>query len=203
MVDGISWDELLDQAGDDVVDSFEPLPNDDYEVEVVEATFTMTKSVPSKKMWKVHLKVINHQKFNNRRVWTNIVLSPDNSKALGFFFRNMAVLGLTREYFATKPTDEAIAAAMKGRRARVKIIQKPYQGDMQNEVDRFIAPLAFEGAPTGVSAAPAAPAPSGVPAPPIPGAVAPPAAAPTPAPTAPSPQAGVVPPAPPLGDIPF
>lgn len=202
MVDGITWDELLEQAGDEVADSFEPLPADDYEVEVVEATFTMTKSVPSKKMWKVHLRVVNHQKYNNRRVWTNIVLSPDNSKALGFFFRNMAVLGLTREYFATKPADEAIASAMKGRRAKVKITQKPYQGEMQNEVDRFIAPLAVEGAPAAAAAPVAAAAPAGVPAPPMPSASAPPIP-PTPAPAAPSPQAGEVPPAPPLGNLPF
>src|SRR5690606_31160264 len=101
-----------------------------------------------------------------------------------------------------KPTDEAIAAALKGRRAKVKVVQKPYQGDMQNEIDRFLAPLPLDGAPSGAPAAPAAPAaaaPAGVPAPPMPGAAATPPAPPTPAPATPSPQAGAVPPAPPLG----
>lgn len=220
MTDGTSWDELMAQAGDAVTDSYAPLPENDYNLEVVEASFTMTKKVPSKKMWKIQAKVVGGE-FNNRRVFDNLVLSPESDKALGIFFSQMNVLGLNRDYFKTKPTDEAIAAALKGRQFKAKIIQKPYQGEIQNEIKRYIAPLAASQPPGGVPApaapaatappvpAPAAPAapPAAPAAPPAPAPVAQQPAAPAPAPApaapAPSPEAGVVPPAPPLENLPF
>jgi hypothetical protein len=209
MTDGTSWEELMDQAGDAVTETYAPLPENDYNLEVVEATFGMTKKVPSKKMWKIQCKVIGGE-YNNRRVFNNLVLSPESDQALGIFFSQMNVLGLSRDYFKSKPSDEAIATALKGRQFKAKIIQKPYQGEIQNEIKRFIAPLAASTPPGGTPPAPAAPAATAPPvpapaAPAAPPAAAPAAPAPAPAPVAPapSPEAGAVPPAPPLENLPF
>lgn len=221
MTDGTTWDELMAQAGDAVVESYAPLPENDYNLEIVDASFTRTKST-NKKMWKVQTKVIGGE-FNNRRIFDQLVLSPENDTAVSIFFSQMNVLGLTRDYFKSNPTDEAIAAAMKGRQFKAKVIQKPYQGEVKNEIKRYIAPLAVA-SPPGASAPPAPAAPAAV-APPVapPVAAAPPVpapAAPAPAPVAeqpvapappapapaapaPSPEAGVVPPAPPLENLPF
>lgn len=178
-VDGISWDQLLEQAGDAVPDSFDPLPEGDYDLEVIEATHSMTKKTPSNNMWTVQSKVVGGQ-FNNRRIWDRVVLTTDNQKALPFFFQKMGAMGLNREFFASKPTNEAITGALKGRRFRARIIQKPYQGEMKNEIGKYLAAGAAATPPAG--AVPTAPA--GVPAPPMPAAPAPAPAPPAPAPAA-------------------
>ena len=218
MTDGTSWEELMAQAGDAVTDTYEPLPENDYDLEVVEAQFALTKKVPQKKMWKIQCKVVGGQ-YNNRRVFDQLVLSPESDKALGIYFSQMNVLGLSRDYFKTSPSDEAIAAALKGRQFKGKVVQVPFQGEIKNEIKRYIAPKAVASAPPG--AAPAAP--TAPPAPPVPAAAAPaappapapapvaaqpaapsPAPAPVPvAPPQPSPEAGAVPPAPPLEHLPF
>jgi hypothetical protein len=193
--EGISFTQLLEQAGDAIPDSFEPLPEGDYDLEVVEVSHSMTKKTPSNNMWTVQSKVVGGQ-FNNRRIWDRVVLTVDNTKALPFFFQKMGAMGLTREFFAQspQPTNEQITAALKGRRFRARIVQKPYQGEMKNEIGKYLGQSATATPPVG--AAPAAPA--GVPAPPMPAPAAPaPAAVPpgeafapvvaAPAPPAPAP----------------
>ena len=183
MADTISWDQLMQEAGDDAVDTFEPLPEATYDLEVVEAKHTKTKTTPSKDMWAVQYKVIGGA-YNNRRIFNNIVLTLDNQKALGFFFRNMAAHGLTRDFFNTKPTNEAVASALKGRRTRGQVVQKPYNGEMKNEIKGYRAV-------SDVATPPAGAAPT-----------APPAGA-TPPPPAQTGHAGEVPPPPPLSGLPF
>lgn len=205
MVDGITWDELLEQAGDDVADSFDPLPEANYDLEIVEAVYKT--STTGKDMWKVQARVLGGQ-FNNRRIFDQLVLSRENQVAVRIFFQSMAVLGLNREYFRSNPSNEQIATALKGRRFVGKVTQRPYQGEMQNELKRYVKPLPLEAAPgvpdtfgvaaaTPVAAAPPAPAPV-APAP----AAAPPAPAPVPA-APPAPAGPAVPPPPPLQNLPF
>lgn len=201
MTDGISWNQLMAEAGPEIETSYDPLPERDFEFEIVDASFTWTKKQPPKKMWKIQAKVVNdaEAKWNNRRVFNNMVRSPENPKAMNILLSQFAVLGLNRDYFATEPTDEAIATALKGRRFRGSVKQKPYNGEIQNEIVRFKPSQLAAGAVPG---APAAAAPAGVPAPPMPAAaqpVAPPpvAAPPVPAPAPPAPQAAApAPPAP-------
>ena len=217
MVDGITWDELLDQAGDEVTDTFEPLPESNYDLEVVEATYK--PSTTGKDMWKIQAKVLGGT-YNNRRIFDQLVLSRENQVAVRIFFQSMAVLGLNRDYFRSNPSNEQIAVALKGRRFVGKVTQKTYQGDLQNELKRYVKPLPVEAVPGAPTAAPAAPAaPVAAPAPPAPAPApapaAPPAAAaaappaPAPAPVAPVPAAPpaaegpAVPPPPPLQNLPF
>lgn len=231
MVDGISWDQLLEQAGDTISDQYEPLPVDTYNLEVVEASHTITKKAPPRDMWKVQAKVVDG-KYKNRRIFANVILDPASEGGLKYFFQKMGAMGLNREYFSTKPSNDAISGALKGRSFRGKIIQRPYQGEIQNDIDRFLpastsavpaapggpvppaasapapAPQAPAPAPAAPpAAAPAAPAPAPVAPAPEPAAAPQPPAEPAPAPAAPAPasepQAGQVPAPPPLGNLPF
>lgn len=232
MVDGISWDQLLEQAGDTISDEYEPLPVDTYNLEVVEASHTITKKAPPRDMWRVQAKVVDG-KYKNRRLFANVILDPASEGGLKYFFQKMGAMGLNREYFATKPSNDAISGALKGRAFRGKVIQRPYQGEIQNDIDRFLPPASSATpAPGGFTPPPAAAAapPQAAPPAPAPAAAAPPVPAPTPpapapepvqapqqpaepapAPAAPAPapeqpqqsQAGAVPPPPPLGNLPF
>lgn len=206
MTESISWDQLIEEAGDTLATNFDPLPADDYDLEVVEASHVKTKTVPSKDMFKIQAKVVGGA-FNNRRIFDNIVLVTDSKQALGFFFRKMGAMGLSMDYFKSKPSNEAIASALKGRKFRAKIGQRTYQGEIQNEIKNYYPPRAGESA----VAAPAGSAPAPVPgasAPPVPSAAPAPAPAPAaaPAPTeaaVEAPAAPSAPAAPPVPKPPF
>jgi hypothetical protein len=187
-----SWTDLLGDAGEST--SYDPLPEGDYDLVIKEAK--ATQSANGKTMYVVTTEVMNgpHAK---RRVWHNFVITPDNPNALTWFFRNMGVLGLTREYFASNPSDHQVAEALVGRQFRGQVVIRKWQNQDKNEIKAFYT---AGGAPSGftpsVSAAPApAPAPATVaPAPvPVAAAAAPPApapvvqAAPAPAPATPAP----------------
>lgn len=200
MTESVSWDQLIEEAGDTLATNFDPLPADDYDLEVVEASHVKTKTVPSKDMFKIQAKVVGGA-FNNRRIFDNIVLVTDSKQALGFFFRKMGAMGLSVDYFKSKPSNEAIASALKGRRFRAKIGQRTYQGEIQNEIKNYYPPRAGE-------AAVAAPAVPSAAAPPVPSAAPAPAPAPSPAPavaeaSVEAPAASSAPAAPPVPKPPF
>lgn len=177
----VSWDDLIRDAGD-AITSFEPIPEGDYDVEAVDAKVKPTKD-GKKKMYEVKMKIVGGA-HNGRFLWDNIVLTTDNPNALGFFFKKMAGFGLTADYFKTmRPSDERIVGDIKGRRARVKVGHRTWNGEKKNEVKNYYPQAQGGGAlPPSVPGVPAAP-PAAAPAPP----------APAPAPAAPQPPA---PPAP-------
>lgn len=188
--------------------SFEALPIGDYDVEVVEAQAVTAGT--GRPMIKTTFEIIvgPHTK---RKIINNFVLVVDNPVALAFFFRNMKCFGLSDDFFAAlgpNGTLEPVAQAMLGKRVRLQLTQREWQGEMRNDV-KTVKP--YTGAPgalgnagpqglTGVpspgpaayGALPTGPTPTG-PAPtaptPGPAAPAPAAPAPTPAPApAPAPQ---------------
>lgn len=134
----INWGDLMGQA----TGGFDPLPNSSYDVEVAEAEATTTTT--DKTMFKVTLTVIDGP-HANRRLWTNLTISPESPGALGIFFSQMAAFGMSKEYFETGPSPEAIAANLEGKRVKVTTIQKEWGGSMRNEV-KTIKPLAAPGA---------------------------------------------------------
>ena len=180
----VDWSQLIkDAANSSAGGNYEPIPDGDYEFSVVEGTATETQS--GKLMFKLKAQVEGGA-HDKRLVWDNLVVSPDNSTALGIFFRKMSSMGLNQEFFDRTPTNEQIAQAMTGRRFRGQVGSRTYNGKTSNEIKNYY-PSQAGGSPAGGVAAAAAPAAAPAPAPaPAPAAAAPaPAPAPSSAPDAP------------------
>ncbi len=180
----LNWGDLVKDAGDGG-NTFEPLPDGDYELKVIEAKATVSQS--GKTMFKIttEVQVGAHAK---RRVWDNLVVSPENSNALAIFFGKMAALGLPKDYFLSSPSNAQIEAAILNRPFRGQVGSRVWQGEKRNEIKKYYviqqgaAPVAAAGVALAPAAAPApapAPAPAAAPAP-----VAAPPAPPAPAPAA-------------------
>lgn len=197
----IDWANLQQQAAAASM----ALPAGDYNLTVVQCTATQSKG--GKPMFKTKFQVEDGPS-QGRSVTNNFNLTTDNPVALRIFFRQMNALGLDSNFFAQNPTVEQIAAMMVGRRARVTLGVRKWQGEDQNEISAIapalgagpsgIAPMAAAAAP-GVPQVPVAPVVAPVPQVqvPVPQAVAPvpqPVApvVPTPEPVAPVVAAPVV-----------
>lgn len=156
----LNWAELVKDAaasGSSNTGSFEPLPAGVYDLKVLDVNVKQTST--GKTMFSVTTEVQSgsHAK---RRLWDNIVISPDSPGAMGFFFRKMKALGLDENFFAQNPDENRIAQAMVGRLFKGKIKLGEYRGEPRNEFDTY-AP-ASQGGPAvpGVPAAPGAPSPA-------------------------------------------
>ena len=96
----LNWSDLIKNAGESA--SYEPLPDGDYDLVVVEAVAKVAQS--GKTMFSLKAQVESGA-FAKRLVWDNLTVSPDNATALGIFFRKMGALGLTREFFDRQPRE--------------------------------------------------------------------------------------------------
>lgn len=191
-----NWTDLQAKASAD----FDPVPPDTYEAQIVEAKASQTGD-GSKTMFSVKFNVTSGP-FLNRKLWNNFTVSPDNPNALGFFFKHMAALGLSKAYFDALPSNEQVAQDLVGRTATLRVEQREWpvgSGTMRNDVKNIMAPQNGAGAPP-VAAAGAPPMPGFSAPPPIPQA-APPVAQPPAAP-APIPPPAAVPPVPPPAPMP-
>lgn len=154
------WNTLMANASAD----FEPLPPNDYDVQVTSAERTQTQN--GKLMFKVKFNVLAGP-YANRKIFNNFVVSPENPNAMAFFFRHMAALGLNSDYFKANPTPEQVASDLMNRQCRLKIKQRPYQGSMRNDVEAVMplngGVMNVPGAPN-IAPAMGAPVPQGVPA---------------------------------------
>lgn len=161
----LNWNDLIKEAGENT-NSYEPLPKGDYELKVIEAKATTTQT--GKKMFKLTTEVQGGP-HANRRVWDNLVISPENPKALNMFFMKSGVLGLNREFFQSNPTDAQIEQALMNRSFRATVGQRTYNGNVSNEIAQYHKSEAVAAAaPTQAAPAPAesaAPAPAPAPAP--------------------------------------
>lgn len=155
----VNWGDLMSQAGA----GFEPLPANSYDVQVSEAE--ASKTAKDKTMFKVTFTVLNGP-FANRKLWSNLTVSPESPPALGIFFSQMAALGLTKDYFSTGPSPEAIAASLVGKQANVSVVQREWGGSIRNDVKTIkpprtgtvLGPVPGEPA-TALPSAPGVPAP--------------------------------------------
>jgi len=164
----LNWGDLVKDAGE-VSAGYDPLPDGDYDLVVVEATAKVSQS--GKTMFAIKAQVQNGA-HTKRLVWDNLVVTPDNNAALGMFFRKMYALGLGREFFATNPSNAQIEQAIRGRAFRAQVSSRTWQGQKKNEIKQY-----YPGVASSTPAAAAAPAPAPAPAP----AAAAPAPAPAPA----------------------
>lgn len=178
----LNWGDLIKEAGESA--TYEPLPDGDYDLSVLEATATQSQS--GKTMFKIKAQVEGGP-HNKRLIWDNLVISTGNATALGIFFQKMAALGFPKESFANNPTNAQIEQALTGRRFRAQVGSRVWQGNKQNEIKKYYAPQTTTAPVAAAAPAPApAPAPAAAPAPaPAPAAAAPVAEAPATAPASP------------------
>jgi len=168
----LNWGELIKEASASG-GNYEPLPDGDYELKVLESEVKQTQT--GKTMFKVKTEVQSGP-HARRLVWDNLVVSDGNPTALGIFFSKMNALGLGQEFFSQNPANEQIAQAMVGRPFRATIGSRVWNGEKRNEFKRYLpAQLNVASTPTAAPMAASAPAPAPAPA----------AAAPAPAPAAP------------------
>lgn len=173
---GVNWGALMEASGG----AFEPLPNGDFDIQVVKSE--ASKSSGGKTMFKLTLNVIAGPHVN-RKLWTNLTVSPENPNALGIFFSQMAAFGLNAAFFSQNPSPEVVASQLDGKYARVTAAQREWpkgSGQIRNDVTS-IKPAVIaggQGAVPGMAPVAAAPAPAPAAAP------APVAAAPAPVPAA-------------------
>jgi len=176
----INFSELLKQAGTAATSTnYEPLPDGDYDLKVIEASATTTST--GKLMFKVTNEVQGGA-YDKRRVWDQLVVSPDNPKAMNMFFMKANAMGLGTPYWEQNPSPAQVEQALMGRAYRATLGTRTYNGTQSNEIKRYYpattasaAPASapeVASAPAAAAAAPApapAPAPAAAPAPPVSG----------------------------------
>lgn len=171
---GINFQQALQQAANV---SFEPLPNGTYSMVCSEAK--PAESSTNKPMIKM-VYVVESGPSQGKKVFNNQTFSADNDTALAIFFRHMAFHGLDANFFLQNPGWDQVAAALVGKRVRLELGTREWQGQPRNEVLKVLPP---EGAAAGIApTAPSAPTAAPVMAPVQPVQPQFPAAAPTPAP---------------------
>lgn len=132
------------------------VPIGDYDVIVARAESAKTGT--DKDVIKVVFKVLNGPNANDT-IPNNFVISPESAPALAFFFRHMGVLGLTKDYFKSKPTMAQVATALVGKTARVSVTHREWNGQTQLNV------ASIKAIPGGATAAPVIAPAGGIPTP--------------------------------------
>jgi hypothetical protein len=125
----VNFGDMLKAAGD--APGFTVIPAGDYDVVVDTAANKTTSS--GKESIAAQFKVENGPHAGASLFW-QAVLSPENPNALAFWFRHMAALGLTEEYFQSNPPLERVAADLIGRRCRVAVGIRQWEKQDRNEV---------------------------------------------------------------------
>ena len=173
----VNFSELLKQAGTAATSTnYEPLPDGDYDLKVIEASATTTST--GKLMFKVTNEVQGGA-YDKRRVWDQLVVTSDNPKAAQMFFMNAGAMGLNTAFWDANPSNAQVEQALLGRSFRATLGTRTYNGTQSNEIKRYYpattasaapATEAPAAAPAPAAAAPApAPAPAAAPAPPVSG----------------------------------
>lgn len=152
-----SWSALAAKAAEAPGGgSFEPLPNGKYEVECEAAEVRPTST--GKTMFVLTL-VVTAGQYKGRKLWTNIVISPENAVALSIAFRHFAALGADTSFFATDPDDATVCAKIIGGRASATVVLRK-DDPTRNEVKDLSVSAAGDplaAVPAAPAAAPAAP----------------------------------------------
>lgn len=140
-----TWGELMANAKK----AAEPVSEGDHNVKIVDAE--ATRASTGSLMFKFKAEIQDGPDIK-RKLYGNLVVSPDNGTALAIFFRNMAALGLGDEFFAANPSPDAVASAMFNRTAKVHVKHKTWQGVVRGEIDRW-----YNAGEGGLSLGPVAP----------------------------------------------
>lgn len=105
-----------------------PMPEGTHKAKVVRAVPKMTSNGK-------HMFSLKWEDDFNRSAWQNIIISPESPKAMAFFYRQMAVFGLTQAMVeADDTTPDDIAAEMNGTEALVTVENEAYNGKTYTKV---------------------------------------------------------------------
>lgn len=131
----INWDDVLkEQANDPGIGA---VPANKYPVRVKKAEAVTAQS--GNPMIKVQLEITSGP-YATRVVFTNIVFSTGNAKAMSFTLRKLGALGVTREVLAAQnPTTEQIASMIEGVEVEATVKVEQYNGEDKNDVAGFKA----------------------------------------------------------------
>lgn len=161
----INWADLVKQAGDaGGSGNFEPLPDGDYELKVIQAEAKTTST------GKIMFKVTNEVQggpFAKRRVWDQLVVTTDNPKAMNMFFMKASSMGLGKTFWDANPSNAQVEQALNGRAFRATLGKRTYNGTESNEIKRYFPTQAAAETPfaPGAAVPPPPPAPPASPAP--------------------------------------
>ncbi len=153
------WTALAQEAKE-ADKGFTPAPEGTYNLTITEATVAIAKDSGNTKFDTTM--VIDSGPEKNKKVWHTFTVAKDNKKALGIFFRNMAVFGMPIDFFGPNTQDEQIRQNLVGKRLSADLIIDTYNPDKpKNKIDKGwtiksptalaeIDPLASTGANSGI-----------------------------------------------------
>lgn len=158
----INWSQYINEAeaAGEGVQEYTPLPADSYEVKVLEAKPRKFKN-NTKDGWNVAF-VVEGGPHAGRRVWTNLVVSPESPKAMGMLIRQLSALGV-RPLLDSGASVEQIAAGLTGALATIKVSVGEWNGKPKNEVDAISARVDGTAGPSLPNASAAPKGPEGLP----------------------------------------
>lgn len=174
MAEQVNWGNVL-KAGKE--NSFEPIPEGDYVVEITKTDTTLTKKNREHMInWQAR---VADGAYKGRQVFSRIVIPNAGAENFGqraaFLVRDLKNMGISEQYLESSPSPDMVAEALKGRMFSIHVeIDSSYDGTPRNNVKRILKPITATGTsiptPSGYNAA----TPPPPPAPPAPAAPAPP-----------------------------
>lgn len=116
-------------------------PIGDYDFEVIDTLVKTSSSGSGNEMIVTKLRCLVGP-YASKTITNNFVLTADNPSALNIFFRHMAAFGLDDSFFGQLGSQglAPVAQALKGRRARITIGHRQWNGTNQNDI-KAIQPL--------------------------------------------------------------
>lgn len=130
-----NWLDLLNEAKQNGgPQDFGPIPAGEYRFKVMEAETRQTQAGKTKYTVKAQVQDGPHA---GRLVWDDLIVSPESSGAMGFFFRKMKAIGLDETFWATSPTDDQITGALQNREFLGKVIIDNYGNKDRNKIDGY------------------------------------------------------------------
>lgn len=187
----LPWDELREAAGDDGISR---VPDGWYDC-VIKSTKTGKTSNDYQKV-NARFVVLNGP-YEGSSVFKDFVVTIDKPGGLKFFFRHMAVLGITKDQFNSDLTMEALADKLVGRSAQVQVGTRMWNDQERMEV-KDLKPLAGGGFAFGGDTILAGASPTPMPAPIAPDPLPMPMPVPEPEVFAPAMAGSELPPEPPF-----
>jgi hypothetical protein len=140
-----TWADLMKSADDA---GFSNTPPGTYDATVFSAEAKTTSN--GKDQVVVRFQIVGGPNGGRKTAPRNLVVSPENPNALGFFFRDMRSLGLGNDFFAKEPSMQAIAAALVGRPCRIEVGTRVWNNEEREDIKR-IMPSAPGGASVPVA----------------------------------------------------